>query len=693
MRVNMKSKLIIIVLGLLIVGSLVFGQAKSLKPKDLPGSYRKWLEEEVVYIITPLEREVFLKLQTDRERDLFMEAFWKRRDPNPASEENEFKKEHYRRIGYANHFYGRTSTRPGWKTDRGRIYIILGPPMDIESIEAQSSTYPAEIWFYQDQTSKGLPAGFNIVFYKPHGVGDFELYSPVINGPMALLTSYWDDPNDYLTAYQQLQEVQPDLAEVSMSLIPGENATTMGRPSLSSQMLLQQVETAGWRLVEDKYAQKFLEYKDIVEVDYSTNYLDSDSLVRIFRAPNGMFFVHYALEPARLSVSENEGRYYANFKFNGTLTQDDGKLVYQYEKTMSFNFDQEQMKSISRQPFTIHDMFPLVPGSYRMSLLVKNEMSKEFLTLEKKLVIPDEQAGPWITPLLLAYKSAAVAAGADRLRPFQLAGNQLYAQPNRVFLKSDTLQLAFQVLGLKGAMRSAGELVFDFLQNDQEFRTTNRPLSDYPTLPEFIESIPLTGFPPAHYKVTVSLRAEGQTLASASDEFDVTPLEAMPRPWVYTKLLPGPDDPAYLYLTGTQLNNQGRLEEAQASLEKAVARQPESREYALSLAQVYLGQKDYQKVDTLLSPFFGQAKPPQYEIFIALARALQDGGQLQRAVEVLDQAITHYGVNATLLNAMGECYLGLSQKEEARVVWEKSLQLSPDQPGLRKRLAELKEKK
>ncbi|HEX9902435.1 MAG TPA: GWxTD domain-containing protein [Acidobacteriota bacterium] len=688
-----KARTAVIVLILLICAEALLAQVPSLKPKDLPSAYRKWLEEEVVYIITPLEREVFLKLQTDRERELFMEAFWKRRDPNPATEENEFKKEHYRRIGYANHYYGRTSTRAGWKTDRGRVYIILGPPNDVQSFESQSATYPAEIWFYQDQMDKGLPAGFNLVFYKKGGIGDFDLYSPVENGPMALLTSYWGDPNDYVSALEALQEAQPSLADVSMSLIPGENTSSLGRPSLSSTMLLQQVETAGWRLVEDKYAQKFLEYKDIVEVDYSANYLDSDSLVRIFRAPNGMFFIHYALEPARLSVSENEGRYFANFKFNGTLTGKAGQLAYQFEKLISFNFDQEQMKSINYQPFSIQDMFPLVAGSYKFSLLVKNELSKEFSTLEKNLVIPEDQAGPWITPLLLAYKATAVTAAADKLRPFQLAGNQLYAQPGRVFLKSDTLQLAFQVLGLDTALRSEGELVFDFFQNDQEFRTTNRPVRDYATLPELIESIPLADFPPAHYKVTVSLRLKDQTLASAGEEFDVTHREAMARPWVYAKVIPGPSDPVYLYIMGIQLYNQGRLEEAQTRLEKALSRQPDSAEFALSLAQTYLAQKDYDKADKLLSPFFGQAKPPQYELYIALARALQNGGQLRRAVEVLDQAITHYGVNAVMLNAMGECYLGLGQYEEARVVWEKSLQLSPDQAGLRKRLQELKEKR
>ena len=688
-----NARVAMIVLILAICAQAVTAQVPSLKPKDLPPAYRKWLEEEVVYIITPLEREVFLKLHSDRERDLFMDAFWKRRDPNPATEENEFRTEHYRRIGHANHFYGRTSTLPGWKTDRGRMYIILGPPMDVQNIEVQSGTYPAEIWFYQDQQAKGLPAGFHLVYYKKGGVGDFKLYSPLQDGPMALLTSYWGDPGDYLAAYQELRELQPSLADVSLTLIPGENSVALGRPSLASTMLLQGVETAGWRLVEDKYAQKFLEYKDIVEVDYSANYLESDSLVRIFQAPNRMFFVHYALEPARLSVSESEGRYYANFKFNGTLTGADGRLVYQFEKTMSFNFDQEQMQRINYQPFSLQDMFPLVAGSYRFSVLVKNEVSKEFTTLEKNLVIPADQASPWITPILLAFKSTAVSAAADRLRPFQLGGNQFYAQPNRVFLKSETLQVAFQVLGLNAALREDGELVFDFVQDDLPFRTFTRPLGGYAAFFDFLETVPLSDFPPAHYKVTVSLRHLGQILTSASEEFDVTHRESIARPWVNAKVIPGPNDPIYLYLTGIQLYSQGRLEEARSRLESAVSRQPDSAEFALSLAQVYLALKDYDRTDKLLSPFFGQAKAPQYELYIALARALQSGGQLQRAVDILDQAVTHYGVNAALLNAMGECYLGLGQKEEARVVWEKSLQLSPDQPDLRKRLSDLKEKK
>src|SRR5512135_1346695 len=101
-----------------------FGQAKP----NLPDRYRKWLDEEVGYIITKHEREVFLKLQTDKEREIFIEAFWKHRDPVPETPRNEFQEEHIRRLNYANSIYGRSSPVPGWKTDRGRIYILLGAP-------------------------------------------------------------------------------------------------------------------------------------------------------------------------------------------------------------------------------------------------------------------------------------------------------------------------------------------------------------------------------------------------------------------------------------------------------------------------------------------------------------------------------------------------------------------------------------
>src|SRR5665647_1395832 len=128
---------------------------------------------------------------------------------------------------------------------------------------------------------------------------------------------------DYYEAYKKIRDIDPMLADTSMSLIPGDQTNAYGRPSLVSDMMLQRMETASQRMVEENYARKFLEYKDVVEVEYSANYLDSDSLVKVLRGPAGMSFVHYAVEPKRLSVNNFEKKYYTVLKVNGNVTTTD----------------------------------------------------------------------------------------------------------------------------------------------------------------------------------------------------------------------------------------------------------------------------------------------------------------------------------------------------------------------------------
>jgi GWxTD domain-containing protein len=162
-------------------------QSKNAPAKAvLPERYTRWLEEEVVYLITKRERDVFLQLQTDRERDIFIDAFWKHRDPTPGTPRNEFKEEHVRRVAYANKYYGRSTPLPGWKTDRGRIYILLGPPKNIEQYDHVNGVYPTEIWFYLGDPDLGLPTAFNVIFFRKDGGGDYILYSPTEHGPRSL---------------------------------------------------------------------------------------------------------------------------------------------------------------------------------------------------------------------------------------------------------------------------------------------------------------------------------------------------------------------------------------------------------------------------------------------------------------------------------------------------------------------------
>ena len=152
--------------------------------KELDSQYKTWLDQDVVYIITPEERHTFLHLTTNEEREQFIEAFWQRRNPDPDSAENTFKEEHYRRIAYANEHYA--SGIPGWKTDRGKIYIMWGPPDEVDAHPTggtwdrpmdqgggETTTYAYEDWRYR--YLEGIGENVELEFVDPSGTGEYHL--------------------------------------------------------------------------------------------------------------------------------------------------------------------------------------------------------------------------------------------------------------------------------------------------------------------------------------------------------------------------------------------------------------------------------------------------------------------------------------------------------------------------------------
>src|SRR5271163_1512273 len=156
--------------------------------KELDNAYKKWLNEDVVYIISSEERSAFLHLSTNEERESFIETFWQRRNPDQDSPENTFKEEHYRRIAYANEHYA--SGIPGWKTDRGRVYIIWGAPDEIDAHPTggtydrpasqgggETTTYPWESWRYRHLDGPGLGENVELEFVDPTSTGEYHLTS------------------------------------------------------------------------------------------------------------------------------------------------------------------------------------------------------------------------------------------------------------------------------------------------------------------------------------------------------------------------------------------------------------------------------------------------------------------------------------------------------------------------------------
>jgi GWxTD domain-containing protein len=664
-----------------------FAQAKTA----LPERYKKWVDEEVVYIITKRERDVFLKLQTDKERDIFIEAFWKHRDPLPETPRNEFEEEHYRRLNHANATFGRSSPLPGWKTDRGRIYILLGEPRNIEQYTNVNGVYPTEIWFYMGDEALGLPAGFNVIFFKRNGVGDYVLYSPSADGPQALIadtqSAFLNTPsrrggNDDQRAYKALQKLEPNLAPQTLSLIPGEG-TSMGLGSLASERLIATIFSVPQKKVQDDYAEAILRFKDSVEVEYTANYVPSEVQVQVIRDAAGASFVHYTVEPARITAEEINGKYDIRFKLNGRVSDASGKTVYQFDKDFPFTLTAGELEDIKAKSLSIQDVFPLIPGTYNFDILLKNVLSKEFTGTSRTLVVPGPGEPVRVGPLLLAYgRETKTAASGERV-PFKVGDDQLLCQTHKIFGAGDSLVLFFQISGLGEDLEAAGSIRTEFLKEDQPFLARTAKAAAAGPAGSVLEVQPLKDFPPGYYQVKVTLvDGQGKDVAANKENFEISPSPAVPRPLVVSKVTKAPGNADSLYATGLQLLNQGDAAAARPRLAEAHARAPERPDVVVSYAQALFLLKDYQAVKDVLTPWAG-AEAPAPEVPALLGQACHALGQFEEAARQYTAYLTQFGANIDILNYLGTCHFQLGNTAEALKAWEKSLELNPNQEKLR----------
>ncbi len=526
-----RSFLPLLLLASLIAAVPLAGQEKK-SPKDLPLEYRKWLEEDVVYIITPKEKDVYLRLESDRDRALFIEAFWKQRDPDPSTAENEFRKEHYRRIQYANQWFGKDSPGAGWRSDMGRIYVILGEPKAIEKFENLYDIKPVIIWFYSGMLELGLPNSFNVVFFKRENQGEYRIYSPINDGPQNLLVHYAGDMTSYSLAYQELMDKEPAIATVSLSLIPGESQA-MVSPSIPSEILLQkQIPASSYERVKDDYADKLLKYKDIIDVDYTANYIEGDSLIKVQRDASGVAYVHYLVEPSRLSLEKVGPEYRADLEVNGIVSDERGTTIYQFDRAVPIRLGLEQFEKIKANPFSFQDIFPLVPGRYTLSILWKNRLTKAFTSVEAELLVPDAQAF-WMSSPVLAYRIDRESRYRGQSKSFLFNNIQFVPSSRQVFQSGEILYLSYGLVNLPEDLRKGGSVAYTILKEDVEVFRSSRPLQGAPRSLDVVEEFPLTGYSAASYELRIVVLGPDSTERLLNKtHFDVTPLGALLRPWV-----------------------------------------------------------------------------------------------------------------------------------------------------------------
>lgn len=671
--------------------ALAQARPKPLTPKDLEPLYAQWLTEEVVYIITAKEREIFLQLRTNRERDIFIEAFWKQRDPTPNTEPNEFKDEHYRRIKHANQYYGKDSPQPGWKSDMGRIYIMLGEPKQIERHDNLSDVYPLHIWFYEGMAEFGLPNAFYVMFFKKYNAGEYVLYSPIRDGPMGLMPHYAGDQTSFVDAYNELRYRQPELAPISISLIPGEMTAGI-TPSMSSDILLaNKIPKAPTYKVRDTYAEKLLAYKDIVEVDYTANYIDSEFRVFVHEDPRGGPFIHYLVEPSRLSFDQYGDRYVANLEIDGNITDAEGRFVYQFERRVPIEMNGRQIATIQDKLFSYQDLFPVVPGDYRLSVIMKNRVSKEFTTFECPVKIPAPGTA-WMSPVLLSNKTERDTRYAAQAKPFLFGGVQLRPSPRNDFLRTDTMTVYLQLNGLTAELRSSGTLELAVVREGAKVRAWTRRLAEIAGLPDVFEDLPLAEVTPDYYFLEATLLdGAGKAVVTEKSPFYITPLAGLGRPWVLSLPFASADSPEIAYIRGKQRLNRREIAEAVPLLESAFRRAPGEAKYALDLARAYAGRKEFVRAAEICRPFADHKDESGF--LLLLGESSQALGRTAEAVEFYKTYLARFGTNVSVLNALGECHLALGQNEEALAAYEKSVEIEPNQPKVKAAVAALKEKK
>ncbi len=365
--------------------------AKKLK-QELGATYKKWLNQDVRWIITPEELTAFKQLSNDEERDAFIEQFWQRRDPTPDTEENEFKEEHYRRIAYANEHFA--AGRPGWMTDRGRIYIVFGPPDEIESHPSggtydrpmeegggETSTYPFERWRYR--YIEGLASSNRqevwIEFVDTCMCGDYHI-SMDPNEKDALLHV----PGAGLTLYEQM-----GLASKT-DRISGFGNEPQG--PLSGQQNTQTFERLEqWAALQQAPKIKFKDLEEVVSHKINVNLMPFDVRTDFIKITDDTVLtpVIVSVKNKDLTFVNKDGIQRGTANIFGRVTTLTGKIIQTFEDTVQVDVPPELLAQTQEHSSLYWKALPLRPGRYRFDVVVKDVNGDRVGTWTHGVVVPE----------------------------------------------------------------------------------------------------------------------------------------------------------------------------------------------------------------------------------------------------------------------------------------------------------------
>jgi GWxTD domain-containing protein len=415
--------------------------------KELEGPFRKWLSEDVTYIITDEERQAFKRLATDEEREQFIEQFWLRRDPTPDSAENEFKEEHYRRIAYANERFA--SGIPGWKTDRGRIYIAYGPADEVEShpsggtyerpIEeggGTTSTFPFEKWRYR--WLEGIGTDIMIEFVDPTMTGEYRMTMDPSEKDALLYV-----PNAGLTLYEQMG------MSSKTDRFSRTDGTRLGTGTMPLPNRMNQFE----RLQQFANLQKppSIKFKDLEAAISSTikyNLLPLKVRADYMRMTNSTILTNVTaqLEKKDLQFGDKEGVSKAVVNIYGRITSMSRRVVNVFEDVVTVEVPTELLQEASKGSSVYQKSIPLPPGTYRLNLVVKDIVGGNMTNYEMALSVPrfeDEKLGS--STLVLADVIEKVPTKSIGTGQFVIGASKVRPRVTETFKRDEKMGIYLQL--------------------------------------------------------------------------------------------------------------------------------------------------------------------------------------------------------------------------------------------------------
>jgi GWxTD domain-containing protein len=382
--------------------------AKALK-QELSKPYKKWLDEDVVYIITDEERAAFKQLSNDEERDNFIEAFWQRRDPTPDTEENEFKEEHYQRIAYANEHFA--AGVPGWKTDRGRIYIVFGKADEVESHPSggtyerpmdegggETSTYPFEQWRYR--YIEGIGQEVIIEFVDTCMCGEYHMTMDRSEKDALLMT-----PNAGLTMWEQMGMAS------KAQRFSGGGLERLGVGPQSSMLESKQFDRLEqFFKLQQAPKIKFTDLTEEVNSKVILNPMPFDVRSDYVKVTGDTVLVPITIQMRNrdITFANKDGVQRGTVNIYAKLSTLTNKIVQTFEDTVQVDVPAELLPRTAENASVYWKALPLRPGRYKLYIAVKDVNGDRKGIYSRSIMVPE------FTEDKLATSSLIVA---DQMEP------------------------------------------------------------------------------------------------------------------------------------------------------------------------------------------------------------------------------------------------------------------------------------